>query len=329
MARRKSLKKNKSNSQFVFLVLGLLVLISLLYTVLFLKTTQNTINSQAQSTGSKGCSCDPYKYKCFDGSNASESFAGTGTNSLLYCCFGPYNDAKYVIFATSKFNYPHFETVVDKSCRNSKTPQAVAVNVNYKKAAIVAPANNSCNPTILNYGNCKNKSLWQKINENYDPTKDNAKYLGYYTDRDCLQEYKLSSCIPLIPPIPVIKNKMVIFTNPNAFDLVVIGGTITHYDANLKALISSEIMHNPYKSGPFFALSPFASQFKAPLNLTDDKVCNHTDVNYLNTTYKLDITYRRGSTMFWDSFVYGAITKKFDIPCTQDNFSIEVPLTYP
>lgn len=170
----------------------------------------------------------------------------------------------------------------------------------------------SCKLGTLGYGYCKDQSVWQKINENYDPTKDQVKILGSFTDDKCTKSFvcNIQATPTSTPtPTPVIKSKKVIFSNPNSFNVVL----VTVYWANGNGIsMMSE-----------FGLNTFYPGSSYTLDLTDNPDCQASAPGVEN--YRgLYVVYRKSG--FWNMFSPRSKTEIF--PCHEDVFSVDFPFIF-
>lgn len=98
----------------------------------------------------------------------------------------------------------------------------------------------SCKPATLSYGSCKGTQVWQKINENYDPTKDQVKVLGNYTDKNCTTPFSCNNIIMTLTPTPSV----MIFKGKAKFSKPLKTGTLPTMAINFYGPFSP-----PYNSG--------------------------------------------------------------------------------
>lgn len=170
----------------------------------------------------------------------------------------------------------------------------------------------SCELGTLGYGYCKDQSVWQKINENYDPTKDQVRIMGNYSDDKCTKSFvcNINATPTSIPtPTPVTKSKKIIFSNPNSFNVLL----VTVYWANGNGIsMMSE-----------FGLNTFYPGSSYTLDLTDNPDCQASAPGVEN--YRgLYVVYRKSG--FWNMFSPRSKTEIF--PCHEDVFSVDFPFIF-
>lgn len=305
----------------------LIILIFIIVTAFLILRGLNKPQVTSSRAAASSCVCFPnedYRANCFDGTNSPDAYAGKGPDDKLKCCFGPYNDPVYGKFATVKYSFPHFETVLDSKCRNETTDKVtVSPTPSRTYRCLYGP---------INYGSCKAVYLYKKVDSN------NELY-GYYTDSLCLTRYDLSvlkRCLPAATPTAKVeKMKKITIVNPNSYELTIQRALYGLYDPDTKktpgrtyvkpfSVKGGELVIDDGSTGYGWIFSKMKAGYRKQFDLTNDKFCNSK--NSQLKTYVL-ISYRRGSG-FFSSFAYPARDKTFEVPCEKDNFEIEIPLKY-
>lgn len=181
----------------------------------------------------------------------------------------------------------------------------------------------SCKLGTVGYGYCKDQSVWQKINENYDPTKDQVKILGSFTDDKCTKSFvcNINATPTLTPtPTPVIKSKKIIIRDTDSLGLVMTGVGLAKYNSSSSSEPSAVTSFLKFGDSFYFLES---SGYKFEYDLTNDSTCQKDPVDP-SVIYQLKVIYRENGffSMFFPKILYQ------NIPCSQDNFTVEVPLVY-
>lgn len=286
MKRRSSLQKQKTGQKSWFSVFVLSFIVIFLAIFVYKINSSVTIDSQAAG----GCSCG--ELRCFNGNNIKKASTADGSQ----CCFGwPKGRLESVKIGTCERIPLNNANIVTPSIIPSET-SGISNNVK-----------TSCLAGTVGYGFCRGRSVWVKINENFDPTKDQVKILGYYTDKTCKNSFICDITSPSPTPTIIVKNKKVNLSNPNSFNLIIVNGYLI--DGFNNALLSE------------FGLNTFFAGAKYTLDLTNDKRCQKSSKNPENK-FILYFVYRKSG------FLNMLSTQKSTtyLPCEQDNFSIDVPL---
>lgn len=189
---------------------------------------------------------------------------------------------------------------------------------------IISYCSTSCVTGTVGYGYCQGRSVWVKVNENYDPAKDQVKTLGYYTNSDCTRSYlcnitPTSRPSPSPTPVVVVKSKKVVLSNPNSINLVIVN--ITQIGGSTG---------NSMNWLPGFGLNTFSAGATHSIDYTDNPDCQKNttkmkDGALIENSLGLYIVYRKSG--FFSMFSPTHTTTI--IPCYKDNFSIIVPLKLP
>lgn len=181
----------------------------------------------------------------------------------------------------------------------------------------------TCKLGTVGYGYCSSQSVWQKINENYDPTKDQVKILGNFTDDKCTKSFVCNvTATPTVTPTPtpVIKSKKIIIKDVNSIGLVMTGAGLAKYNSSSSSESSAATSFLNFGDSFYFLE---ASGYKFEYDLTNDSTCQKDSVNP-SAVYQLRVIYRENGffSMFFPKILYQ------NIPCSQDNFTVEVSLAY-
>lgn len=198
---------------------------------------------------------------------------------------------------------------------------------------IISYCSSSCVTGTVGYGYCRGRSVWQKINENYDPTKDQVKTLGYYTNSDCTRSYVCNitptsrpSLIPSPTPTPTaaVKGKTVILTNKNSFDLVIVWARILKYSNSTRTTVlpPKNFQDIFLKNTMFSAIGTFYSNTNRTVNLSGSNVCKN-DQKYPTANYLITLEIRKTGFM---NMVGGTRTIAIEVPCYKEGFALTVPL---
>lgn len=205
-------------------------------------------------------------------------------------------------------------------------------NENSRLTNVVDYCSYSCKLGFYGYGACANTSVWQKINENYNPNpnEDQIKILGYYTDSTCTKKHTCNiTPTPIYSPTPTVTGKKIILTNSSSFNLVIIWGWITKYTDSTRTVALSKFFNNRLTNSMFSDIGTFYSNSSRSIDLTNVDICK-PDQQYPNASYWVDLQYQRSDYSGFMSIFNWKPAKSISIkvPCEQSGFVIKSDMTY-